>query len=318
MAALPSDRVHQGFWIDATRVPVFGATITTTSSNANLVVAVLSVLVAIAGSHLWDLIAFIRFYIGFSDLRRSALHHQVQILARNITSPGAFLLEVARVGWSWRRGKPLLSLAIMGALALVCSAGFLTAGIFVSQIVSTSELEVLVHSKSCGWVSWRNETTDRHRDYQTTMFNQAVTYAQTCYNKTRPLSQCNIYVKQAVLIQKNHTGCPFPGICLTSSALRLDTGLVDSNDVFGINTNTDIRVKMQRVFTCAPLDGERYFTTQPMPPEYLRRYHQRDPLPGEQLLEWFLGPTAGGPRPFNSTIHQSSKQVIFSTGIDLT
>jgi hypothetical protein len=93
MAALPSNRVSQGFWIDYTLGPVLGAIITISSSDANLVIAVLSVLVTFTGSHFWDLIAFIRFWTGVSNQPRSALHHQLQILVRNITSPGAVLLE---------------------------------------------------------------------------------------------------------------------------------------------------------------------------------------------------------------------------------
>ena len=320
MAALPSNRVSQGFWIDYTHGPVLGATITASSSHANLVIAILSVLVTLAGSHLWDLIAFIRFWTGVSNQPRSALpHHQLQILVRNVPSPGAFLLEAASVGWSWRHHGALSSLASVAALAILCSAGFLVAGIFVSQIVSTSGQEVLVHSDSCGWVSWRNETTDRNRDYQETIFEQAITYVRTCYNQTGPVSQCNIYVKPAVPIQEmTHTGCPFPGICMNTSAVRLDTGLVDSNDVFGINADLDLRVKMQRVFTCAPIDGDRYSTTRPIPPDFSRRWYDRDPLPGEQLLEWFLGPMTGSLGSLNATVQQSNYKVMFSTGIDLT
>jgi hypothetical protein len=169
MAALPPNRVSKGFWIDHTHGPVLGAIITISSSDANLVIALLSVLVSFTGSHLWDLIAFVCFWTGVSNQPRSALHHQVQILIRNITSPGAFLLETALVGWSWRHHGALSKLTIVAPLAILCSAGFLVAGIFVSQIVSTSGLEVLAQSDSCGWVSWCNETTDRNRDYQETI-----------------------------------------------------------------------------------------------------------------------------------------------------
>jgi hypothetical protein len=279
----------------------------------------LSVLVTFAGSHFWDLIAFILFSIGVSNQPRGLLRHQLQIIIRNLTSPGAVLLATASIGWSWRYRGPLSSLAAVAALAILCSSGFLVAGIFVSQIVSTSGLQVLAHSDSCGWVSWRNETTDLNRDYQETIFNQAVTYVQTCYNKTEPLSQGSIYVKQAVPIQDmTHTACPFPGICTNNSAVRLDTGLLDSNDVFGINTPSDLRVKMQRVFTCSPIDTDRYFTSRPIPTEYLRRYYDRDPLPGEQLLQWFLGPMLGPLGLLNSTAQDSDYIVKFSTGIDLT
>src|ERR1700712_575737 len=102
MTALPPDRVYKGPWIDYTRGPVFGATLTTTSSRANLVIAFLSVLVTFTGSHLWDLLAFVCYCTGVSKSNRSRnlLHHQLQLLARNITSPGSYLLEASKVGWS--------------------------------------------------------------------------------------------------------------------------------------------------------------------------------------------------------------------------
>jgi hypothetical protein len=319
MAALPSNRVYKGFWIDNTRDPVFGATITTSSSDANLIIAVLSVLVTFAGAHLWDLISFIRFWRGVSGPRRSPIHHQLQVLLRNITSPGAFLLQATSVGWSWRQRGALSRLATMATLAIFCSAGFLIAGIFVSQVVSPAGLYVLVHSDSCGWISWRNDTTDQNRDYQETIFNQAVTYVQTCYNKTGYLSQCNIYVKQAVPLQAmTHTECPFLGMCTNNSAVRFDTGLIDSNDIFGINTVLNLRVKMQRVFTCAPIDADKYFATRPVPPWFATRYYDRDPLPDEQLLEWSLGHMTGAFSYLNYTVSQSSYDVLFSTGIGLT
>ena len=319
MASLPPNRVHEGFWIDYTKGPVLGATITCTSSNANLVIAVLSVLVTFAGSHLWDLIAFIRYWRGVSNDRRSALHHQVQILARNITSPGSFLLEVAKVGWTWPRRGALASLSIEVASALLCSAGFLTASIFVSQIVSTSNLQVLVNSDSCGWLSWRNETTDLHREYQKSVFTNALAYLDTCYNKSNHLSQCNIFPKQAVPIpSKTYTDCPFRSMCTNHSALTLDTGLLDSNDVFGINTESSLRVKMQRVITCTPINANKYFTTRPIPPNYPIQSDSREALPGEQLLECFIGPMIAGDRPFNSTVWQSNYSVMFSNILDLT
>jgi hypothetical protein len=319
MAALPSSRVYQGFWIDYTRGPILGSTITTSSKSGNTIIAVLSVLVAFTGAHLWDLIAFIRYCRGVSKSPCSALHHQVQILARNITSPGAFLLEVTKVGWAWRRHGSLSSLISAATLALVCSVGFLIAGVFVSQIVAPSGLRVLVHSDSCGWLSWRNESTPQNQEYQQLVFSQAVTYSELCYNKTSPLSQCNIYVKQAAPIeQKTYTSCPFPNICTNNTAVRLDTGLLDSNDMFGINTDLNLRVKMQRVLTCAPLDADRYFTTRPMPPDYMRRIYNREVLPDEQLLELSLGRLTASLAPFNSTVWQSNYTPVFSLGPDLT
>jgi hypothetical protein len=319
MAALPSDRVRQGFWIDYTHGPILGSTITTTSSNANIAIAFLSVLVAFTGAHLWDLLALIRFWAGVSKRPRDTFHQQLQILLRNASSPGTFLLYSTLVGWSWRHHGGLRRLAGIAALAFLCSTGFIIVGIFVSQVVATTGLQVLAHSASCGWVSWRNESTALNLDYQETIFNQAYAYVQTCYNKTGLLSQCSSYVKQNVpILETTHTDCPFGSICSTPSALKLDTGLLDSNDVFGINADLSLRVKMQRVVTCAPIASDEYFTAQPLMPDFSARWFGRNPLPGEQLFEWYMGPETGSLGALGCTILQTSAKVMFTTGVDLT
>lgn len=319
MAALPSERVYQGFWVDYTHGPLLGATITTTSSKANIVIAVLSLLVSFTGAHLWDLIAFTIYLLAVSNQPRSALHHQKQTLARNIASPGAYLLGVAKLGWAWRRHGAWFKLVREAALALFCSAGFLVAGIFVSQVVSTANLHVLVHSSFCGFVSWVNATTDLHRDYQQTVFKQALTYSETCYNKSVSLAQCNLYAKQAIPIQNVASAeCPFQGLCTNSSALRFDTGLLDSNDMFGINMPSKLRVQMQKVVTCAPLDLDRFLTIRPMPSDVMHIYENRQALPGELLYEWSVGLLTASLRPFNSSFFLSNYKSVFSRLYDLT
>jgi hypothetical protein len=154
MAALPPDRVHQGAWVDDTQGPILGATTTTTTARANLIIATLSLPVTFTGSHLWDLIAFAGYCMGLSP-------HQA--LARTITSTGAFTLEAVKVGWRWRRHRPWFGLGLMSFLALACSVGFLAAGIFVSLAVSNSGIQCWL-SGPRGFLSWRNETTDQLAD----------------------------------------------------------------------------------------------------------------------------------------------------------
>lgn len=319
MAALPSDRVYQGFWIDYTQGPILGATITTTADNANLVIAILSLLVAFTGAHLWDLIAFANYCTGISQDPCPAFHHQRQFLARNLTSPGAFALEMVKVGWRWRRQRPWSSLALMTSLALICSAGFLTAGIFVSVAVSNSGIQVLVRSAACGFVSWKNESTDLHRQYQQGVFSQALIYSEACYNKTGDLPQCNLFAQRNIAIQHvADVECPFSGLCANHAALSLDTGLLDSHVTFGINTPPHLRVQMQRIVTCAPIDHAQFFTSRPTPPDILKKYNYRDPLPGELLYEWAMGPLTGSLRPYNSTVWMSNYTSEFSKIFDLT
>lgn len=315
MAALPPKRVYQGFWIDHTQSSILGATITTTNEQANLVIATLSLLVAFAGSHLWDLIAFVSYCTAISQKPRPIFHHQRQALARTITSPGAFALEAAKIGWRWRRHRPWSSIVLLTFLSLVCSVGFLTAGIFVSLVVSNSENQVLVNSDSCGFVSWRNESTPQHRRYQQLVFNQAFTYSEACYNKTGDLPQCDLFAQHNIPIQHvADVECPFPGLCKTEKAFMLDTGLLDSHQSFGINAPPHLRVQMQRAITCAPLDLGQFFTERPAG----ERYNNRDATPGELIYEWWIGPITAEDRPYNSTVWMSNYTSQYAKHFDLT
>ena len=318
MAALPSDHVYLGFWVDHSHGPVLGATITTTSDSAELVIAVLSLLVAFTGAHLWDLISFVDYYARVSHRPHPAFYHQRQFLARNLTSPGAFALDMVKMMWAWRQHGAWSTLLPMAAVALVCSVGFLAAGIFVSSVVSSSGIQVLAQSAACGFISWRNESSAQNFQYQQAVLNQAVIYAEACYNTTADLPQCDLYAQRNLPFEKTEAECPFPGFCTNHTALNLDTGLLDSDTTFGINAPPNLRVQMQRVVTCAPLDLSRFFTSRPAPPEVLRRYENRDPLPGETLYEWSLGLLTADTRPFNSTFFMFNITSTYSHIYDLT
>ncbi|KAM7207246.1 hypothetical protein V8F20_002512 [Naviculisporaceae sp. PSN 640] len=320
MSALPSNRVYQGFWIDHSQGPVTGATITTTGDKANLVIAVLSLLVAFSGAHLWDLIAFVGYCAGTSKGTQPAFHHQRQLLARNLTSPGSFVLETLKVGWAWRKHRPWSCLALMTVLALFCSVGFMAAGIFVSSLVSSEGIQVLVQSPTCGLVSWRNESTPMQREYQQLLLNQASIYSEACYNKTGRLPQCNIFSQPAIpIVTVTEVECPFAdGLCKTPSALRLGTGLLDSDSTFGINAPSAARVQMERIVTCAPIDGTGFYSSRPIPTEVVRRYENRDPFKDEYVFEWFMGLITAEDRPYNSTFFMSNYTPKVSTGYDLT
>ncbi|KAM7212649.1 hypothetical protein V8F06_011977 [Rhypophila decipiens] len=319
MSALPPDRVYQGLWIDYSQGPVLGATITTTGAKANIVIAILSLLVAFSGAHLWDLIAFVGYCTGTSEKERSAYHHQRQFLARNLTSPGSFTLEMIKVGWAWRKSRPWSCLAMMALLALICSAGFMAAGIFVSLVVNNVGIQVLVQSPSCGNLSWLNESTPLHREYQQRLLSQASTYSEACYNKTEHLPQCNIYNQPNVPIQAaTNVECPFADLCKTPSALRLDTGLLDWDTTFGINAPSSSRVQMERVVTCAPVDESSFFASRPYPASVLNRFDNRDPFKDEYVYEWFMGHITAENRPFNSTAWMSNYTSKVSHGYDST
>jgi hypothetical protein len=151
------------------------------------------------------------------------------------------------------------------------------------------------------------------------VFNQAFTYAEACYNKTGDLPQCDLFVQKNIPLERvAEAECPFPGLCRTDTAITLDTGLLDSDGTFGINSPPTRRVQMQRTLTCAPLDLSQFFTMRPVPPSVLKKFHDRDPLPREYVCEWAIGPITADRRPYNSTVWMSNYTSTFSTFYDLT
>jgi hypothetical protein len=317
MATLTPSRVHQGFWVDQTQGRILGATITTTAFNAQVVIALLSVLITVAGSHLWDLVAFACFWTGCAHTYRRGFHHQCRILLRNITSPGAFFVDASKVAFVWRKCSLAMAIAAIGAL--LCSAGFLAASLGVSFVVQSSGVQVLADSGTCGWLSWRNESTTRNQQYQQTVYTQALDYLGACYNKTENLARCNTYAKQALHIANvSYVQCPFPGMCTNHSAIRIDTGLLDSNIDFGINTGPPARVLLQKILTCAPLATHRFFTEHAMPANFSREFYGREPFTDEQQYEWFLGSMTNDLAKLKSTIRGSNYTRNISNVPDLT
>lgn len=59
-----------------------------------------------------------------------------------------------------------------------------------------------------------------------------------------------------------NASCPFPGtdkICMRNSTnLRIDTGLIDSDEHFGMNARLEDRFKYREVIDCAPLRTKGY------------------------------------------------------------
>lgn len=83
-------------------------------------------------------------------------------------------------------------------------------------------------------------------------------YVRDCLSGYQSSPECNIYKRRELpYLTNTNAACPFsPEMCRTS-ALQLDSGLLDSNDDLGINSEVRDRVQYRTVLTCAPitLDG---------------------------------------------------------------
>jgi hypothetical protein len=89
----------------------------------------------------------------------------------------------------------------------------------------------------------------------------AANYARACYGGRPDHLQCSLYPTVAVPWKEDREAkCPFrDGIC-ARKASKMDTGMVDSHSVLGINSPVSGRVQYRKVTTCAPLLTGDYIT----------------------------------------------------------
>lgn len=127
--------------------------------------------------------------------------------------------------------------------------------------------EVLISSSRCGTIETPPTLTGYYGgllQYVSNLITASVSYAQQCYGNVEANQQeCSIFVKKQIpqTIFRN-ISCPFPGkdrICISdTSNIRLDTGLIDSNDILGLNAAPQDRFKYRTVLECAPLRTDNY------------------------------------------------------------
>jgi hypothetical protein len=154
---------------------------------------------------------------------------------------------------------------------------FTIAGGFSSSISSSAE-EVLIKSTNCGFIpsGWGNLTLYYASNGR--KLTDAANYAQQCYGaKSLSIFGCDTFVTAHLPIAKIDTSyeCPFKGdICRSAdSNIRLDTGFIDSNHHFGINTQNSERFAYRYVVTCAPLKTEGYTSEYTVINQTWVRYH---------------------------------------------
>ena len=268
--------VYLGQWVNWSRGPVFGATLTMTRSNGNLLIAFTAFFVAFITPRVWRIICFILHRLYASPKPRDALHYQRQVILRNSASPEVSFWTFSQLLWAWRRRLPKKQDALVRVLpillcAVVCMCAFTLAGGFSSHVSTAIGNEVLLDGSNC---AVRIPTFPlspeldalKTRDL-TRQLENAVNYAQQCYESdqaiqgTSSMFDCNPFRVSKLPVDINKkAACPFnETICYSSdSNLVLDTGYIDSHAHLGINAPADERMLYRHVYSCAPLKTRGY------------------------------------------------------------
>lgn len=268
MSELDDHYVYRGVWVNQNDGSTMGRTITTDTRTSTIIVALLAVMSSIGATHLYNILLFAfhqkRASGGFQD----ALFLQQQALLRALPAPGSLATDAIKLWWQWRRkeGRVLFRCLLPALLALVFAASTLTASIFSSAIVSSSNIEVLVNSPYCGFrnfTRYYNEHGSFENDYVSTYESVGETWARNCYKSLETFqSGCrNVFVQPRIPVAVQEAECPFsPNMCAVqnSSAVVMDSGLLDMNKHFGFNLKSTDGVKFRRRTTCTVLPAQGY------------------------------------------------------------
>lgn len=320
MSEVDAKYVKRGVWINIDQGSILGRTLTTDTRTGTVIVALLSVLSALALAHLWSVFLFVCHQTRARGGPADGLFRQQQALLRATPPPSSLLADWLKLWWLWRGNtKRALSRTVMPLLlALLFACGTIAAGIFASYVVNSTDLEVLVHSTACAPFDIYNISAENFVKningimfYQLDTLHIAKEYAQDCYKDEKSnqslSSRCSAFVQANVPLPYERVDCPFDKkICMDGplSAVQIDSGLIDAAKVFGWNFRHRDRVRYRKRTTCAPLryDGEYSSVIN------AKDWHMaRAPYPGEEILMTHYG--------YSELVQSGFKNATFATSL---
>ncbi|KAL9638460.1 MAG: hypothetical protein Q9164_001539 [Protoblastenia rupestris] len=262
--------IYTGPWINWSRGLVLGSTITLSQRDAGLLTAFLGIFVTAAGAACWRLLSYAVHQHRAKEAPRDGLHHQQQVILRNNNTSGA-VWQLAQLVWYWRnvRVRAMLRNLPLIALAVCNMTLFAVAGIFSSEVTKAAGNETLLRPSSCGFL-----TPDDSLPSTSQVLNAAIsalnlndtlaasTYSRACYDNDQKSLQCNQFSQPRIRWKsKSNSSCPFASnLCLKGpmSAYEMDTGLVDSHEMLGINAREVDRMQFRKVSACSPIRTTPY------------------------------------------------------------
>jgi hypothetical protein len=302
MADVQYSHIYKGPWIDWSKGAFKGATITVTSTNGAVVVAFQALFVAFAGQHLWGLICFAWYQYRMTDGSKRALEHQQDVALRNNASPPQTLWHFVLIAWSWRghteRWWVLGVLPIGVPLALTTLV--VVAGIWSSTIVKTTNVDVLIRGSDCGL--WKLPDEQAFKDQAEYMIENnkyirnlaefSKQYERACYYKPPGLEAetCKAFTTPSIpYLTSLNASCPFDkSVCTFPGPdnLEMDTLLIDTNKVLGINTNKH-NLDFRKSTVCAPIKPDIFTTTTSY--DRVGRISRQNTSSPHQFTQWKFG-----------------------------
>ena len=286
---------HIGPWMNWTKGPIHGGTITLPLRDGTILVSFFALFVRLVGSHLWSIFCYLLHQWRSKQGNRDAFHHQHQALLRNSSSVTTTLWLWLKVGWAWRSETfhPMLRSLAFVAMAILHIAAFGIAGLFSSRIVVTDS-SILVRTDLCG--AWPrsslftasnfvdfNATPDVLREQEAYAINSrldltsSLAYVRNCYPVESYCENDEFIVGALNQTFNFNASCPFDESLCLSEGVEIDTGFIDSAIHLGINAKPGDRVLYRKSISCAVLNDSLYVTDHVGPdPDDAAYPYQRD------------------------------------------
>ena len=292
----PSAGIHYGSWINWEDGRIQGSRITMRENQGDYLITFLALFVQMASQHTWGIFSILAFKFRNTSHTSDQLEQGRIIILRNAGSDGSAAWQLLSLGWDgwdrWKTSLPSLRKVTLYAFAALAHLlAFTAAGILVSQ-VAMSSTQVLVKGNFCGQWDVASASTPHCKstqfeiadnvewnNYIGTVIQTASTFTKQCYNTTTTaLDEATQHTQRSAAdtVNCNAIGpglltwnvstaiaCPFAPQMCASGAVRFDSGHLDSQHHFGINSGKTDRVKYRRVTECATLTQSGY-VSQPL------------------------------------------------------
>lgn len=255
--------IYVGAWTNWSRGAVMGATLTLKKQDADILIAITAFFIAYVATRFWRIICFCFHRLYSNSNPRDAVHHQRQAILRNSSSAENGVYLLLRLIWANRYSKRSYRPLSAATVGIICVVAFTAAGTYSSRISTAPGDEVLISSSSCGFLYTKDLADKPSQDaynaalsYPAEAMDSAANYAQQCYSNNNAGLDCHRYVQKQIKGAVDlKAPCPFSDVmCRNSSAnIRIDSGYLDSNGHFGINSPTSQRILWRNVLHCAPL-----------------------------------------------------------------
>ena len=254
-----ANAVYSGFWVDHHYGSATGLTLTLSSSSSVYLIAFLALFVRVSGNHCWNLCCYLIFRFRSRSHPRDGLYHQKQILLRAEISDIKSAVALFKLGraWNGKASRPLARVIPLALLAVFHVLTFAICGIFSSK-VTQAHSSVLLRNGTCGeYVINYEDDASINELIIASGSNQVsgAAFTERCYNFNSTDTSisspgCDAPGRQRVQWTIDEVQCPFQSrICRGRSAVRFDTGYMDSNDHLGVNGPINHRVLFRNVCT---------------------------------------------------------------------